>query len=331
MTTDIVADPDWLAHRHDPETDSVHFVHVPRAVQRTLPFLTDEYLPKDAPRRILPRAAALAAAPPPAPLHLILHSAFCCSTLLARAIDRDGVASALSEPVLLNDLVGWKRRGGDPRRIAEVLDGALTLLARPYGPGQPVIVKPSNVLNCLAPALLAMRPGLHAVLLHAPLRIFLGSVARKGMWGRLWVRELLTGQLADGLIDLGFAPSDYLRLTDLQVAAVGWLAQQALFARLAAAHGARVRLIDSELFLADRAGELAEILPLFGLPADPGAITATLAGPAFTRHSKYGTAFDAAARIDEQRSGTALHADEIDKVALWAEAVAANAGVPLPA
>ena len=84
---------------------------------------------------------------------------------------------------------------------------------------------------------LMLRPQARALLLHAPIEEFLLSVARKGMWCRLWARELLEGLLQEGMVDLGFEPRDYLRQTDLQVAGVGWLAQQMQFHRIARQFG----------------------------------------------------------------------------------------------
>ena len=322
----IVGDPAWLAHRYDPGHDAVHFRHVPRDTHRAVTFITDQYLPVGDPV-VLRRADALAASPGAAPVHFLFHSAFCLSTLLARAFDREGLAMGLKEPVILNDIVGWNRRGGDPRGVARALDAALALLARPFASGEAVIVKPSNIVNILAPAVLAMRPQANALLLHAPLRTFLGSVARKGMWGRLWVRELFVGQLRDDMVDLGFTPDRYLEQTDLQIAALGWLAQQSLFAGLATRFGpGRVRTLDSEALLAAPEAAVAALATLFGLRCDAAAI---VAGPAFTRHSKTGAAFGGGARAAEQQAGEGPHADEIDKVAIWAEAVARGAGVPL--
>ena len=261
----IARDPAWLAHRYDPGHDAVHFVHVPRAVHRAATFLTDEYLPAGPPPVIVRRGDAMAALPPPGPLHFILHSAFCLSTVLARAFDIPGVAMGLKEPLILNDLCGWRIRGAERNRLAAVLGDTLTLLARPFGAGEAVIVKPTNLFNGLATVSLAMRPGARALLLHAPLETYLRSVAKKGMTGRLWVRDLMVKQLQEGLIDLGFEDADYLGMTDLQAAAVGWLAQHALFAALIARFPDRVRSLDSETLLArpgrgdDRAGGIISI------------------------------------------------------------------------
>ena len=164
------------------------------------------------------------------------------------------------------------------------------------------------------------------MLLHAPLRVYLASIARKGMTGRLWVRDLLVKQLREGLHPFGYTGEDYLGQTDLQIAAMGWLAQHALFARMAAECGDRVRTADSEKLMANPVAAMARLGALFGLAVDAAGVAA---GPAFTRHSKFGGEFGQAQRVDEQAMGMTGHADEIEKVAVWAEAVAASAGVPM--
>lgn len=330
--TTIIGSAEWLAHRYDPTGDTIHFRHVPRDVHARATFITEEYLPKDAQTVVLRRQdclEALAAGPGPAPVQFVFHSAYCCSTLVARAFDAAGMAMGLKEPVILNDIVGWRRRGGQPDRVAGVLDSALTLLARPFGPGESVIVKPSNVFNGFAAATLGLRPTASALMLHAPLPSFLRSIAKKGMWGRLWVRELFAGQLADGIVDLGFAPADYIKLTDLQIAAVGWLAQHAMFNKLSQRFGARVATLDSETLLAHPEAAIAALASLYAIPMDARTIAAIASGPAFSSHSKSGEAFSAKERDLEQAEAAATHAEEIDKVAIWAEAVAGNAGVPM--
>ena len=324
-----IADPCWLAHRYDPEHDAVHLVAADRAMRGTATFLTDEHLPTTANPVVVARREAVAAVQRIDPVHFIFHSAYCCSTLLARALDRVGFASTLKEPLILNDLVGWRHRGGDPAQIAEVLNDALTLSARAFVPGEAMIIKPSNVVNALAPTMLNLRPDARAVLLYAPLRVFLTSIARKGMWGRLWVRELLAKQLADRMVDLGFAPEDYFRLTDLQAAAVGWIAQADLFAALAHRFPGRVRSLQSETLVAAPRAALHAICDLYALPINTATLDALEHSEAFARNAKDGTTYRAADRTREQMDGATLYADEIDKVLIWAEAVARGAGVAL--
>ncbi len=150
------------------------------------------------------------------------------------------------------------------------------------------------------------------------------------MGGRLWVRELLVKQLKEGIIDLGFSDEDYLGLTDLQSAAVGWLAQQALFMRMTARPGqARLATLDSEIFLSALAETMARLSGHFALRLDSDCVAAIVAGPTFTRHSKFDGAFDAQARVDEQRNAADVHSEEIHKVSAWAAVIAENNAIAM--
>ncbi len=234
----------------------------------------------------------------------------------------------LKEPVLLNDLVGWRHRGGGGAQVARVMDEGLRLLARPFSAGEATIVKPSNIVNPLIPAIMAMRPDARALFLYAPLEAYLASIARKGMWGRLWVRDLFGKLLREGMLgSLGIAPETYLGLTDLQVAAAGWLAQHQQFQTLAGTLNQRVATLNSETFV-DRPGDtLGAVGRLFDLDLDPSAITAIINGPVFSRDAKNGNAFAPGRRAADAKSGVALHGEELEKVAIWAHHVAESAGI----
>lgn len=330
------ADAEWLAHRLVEGTDAVRFAHVPRASHAAMAFLTDDGFTAHfgaMPPQVDVPATQLLSRFGKAKVGLLFHSAFCGSTLLTRALAEPGVAMGLSEPVILNDVVGMRNRGAPPAAVARSADLALRLLARPFGPGESVVVKPSNLLNPYAELLLALAPDARALFLYAPLETFLVSVVRKGLPCRLWVRELLEGYLGAGIVaPLGISPEDAFRQSDLQVAATGWLAQHRLFAALAGKVGpARLRTLTSEQLTGDPARVLAAAAAHFGLALSPEAIDRIAAGPAFTRHSKSGAAFSPDQRRDEYASARSAHADEIDMVLGWAGKVAEQAGIPMDA
>ena len=107
------------------------------------------------------------------------------------------------------------------------------MLARPFDGDMAAIIKPSTVVNGLARAMLKLRPDSSAILMHAPLRDFLITIAKKGIDGRLWARELFLAMRREGLTqNLGFDDEAFFGQTDLQIAASAWLGQQALFASL---------------------------------------------------------------------------------------------------
>jgi len=323
----ILACGEWLTHRYDEDADSFHLRQLDRNQHDAATFITDEYLGVDANPFIVGRNEAMKQVAKTNPLHFILHSAFCASTMLARGFNLPGVSMGLKEPVLLNDIVGWRRRGAPPAAVAERLDHSLNMLARPFKGDRAVVVKPSNVFNALAPLALTMRPTSKAILLYAPLPVFLVSVARKGLWCRLWCRELLEGLITDGIVDFGFERRDFFRQTDLQVAAVGWLAQQKLFHNMTQKFGPeRIATLDSERLTANPGKALLAGASHFGL-GDHAA--ANDAHPAFGTHSKFGGSFRTEDRHAEYALAQTAHGDEIEKVLIWAKAVAQSANIPL--
>jgi hypothetical protein len=324
---ELIGDGRWLAHRYDETNDSVQFRFVPREAQRQLTFLTDQEI-GDAPLAVYRRADCLAEAKKHtlATPRMIFHSAYCCSTLLARAFDLPGISFGLKEPQILNDVVGLQLRRGDPRQVAAAMDVALLLLARPLGPGEANVIKPSNLFNPLIPLVNAMRPDARGLLLHAPLEPFLASIARKEIEGRAWVRELMWKLIHLGQAErFGFTDEDMYRQTDLQVGAVGWLAQQALFAEMALSHQG-FRTLDSETLVARPSECLAALRGLFELDFDADEVAA---GPAFATHSKDRSEYSREERQRDQERGKALHAREIETVLKWAERLADHAGIPV--
>jgi hypothetical protein len=123
------------------------------------------------------------------------------------------------------------------------------------------------------------------------------------------------------MVPFGLSEGDYFRLTDLQVAAIGWLTQYQLFSTLRAGPlGARILMLTSEQLTDAHAGQLPAIAQHFGL--DAAARAQVAASPELTRHSKFGQDFSAEDRVREREAALASHADEIEKVALWAREVA---------
>jgi hypothetical protein len=327
-----LSDPAWIVHRYDLAGDAFVMRRFPREDHRLVPFLTDEYLGPPPPEPDWATPIQAGALGRPGPIHFILHSAFCNSTLLTRALDHPGLAMGLSEPVVLNDFVGLRRRGEIAMpAFGQRCDAALSLLSRPWENGEAVVVKPSCIVNPLAGGLLGLRPEAKAIVMHTRLELFLGSVARKGLWARLWARELAEGFFRDGILaPLGMEPSDLPRLTDLQAAAASWLGQQVVFADLAKRYGPeRIRGLEAEQLYPDPAPVLRQVADHFGLSRDTGLRDALARAAALRRHSKTGAEFDMAARRGEQELATAAHREEIEAVSEWGRQCAARAGVPL--
>lgn len=329
-TTEMTRNAEFLAHRYDESSNAFQFVALSREQHRRCTFLTDEYIPEES-RRVMIRSEDLNLDRAElAPVDFIFHSAFACSTMLARALDIEGISMGLKEPIVLNDLVGMKRRGTAPAKLATALDQSIDLLARPFSSGEKIIVKPSNIVNCLAPSILDIRPNSKALLLHAPLKSFLRSLAAKNMWGRIWARDNVIGIMDDQELIRGFTSADLLRLTDIQIAAVGWLSEHARFAQIVHKYGSdRIKTLDSEAFLNNKQDTIASLASFFEQDLDSDRLADVLAGPAFTQHSKDFSKFDTDARLDQHSGVDEAHGEEIDMVVQWSAAVAQSQNIAL--
>ncbi|HEU5482112.1 MAG TPA: hypothetical protein VFU80_03320, partial [Sphingomicrobium sp.] len=297
-----------------------------------LMFLSDEHFAGRFDKVTFPAVdlAAETQAAERAPMHFIFHTSFCCSTLLAKALDVPGVSATLKEPDVLINLANRLIRNDDPanRRRLELV---LRLLERPLAPGETMIVKPTNFANRLVDVILAQRPESRAILLYSDVETFLRSLLKRGMWGRITGRKLFNQLAGWSPLNFGFRPPEILELTDVQIAALAWLMQIHHFDAIDRAFGPdRVILLDSTALLGDPAAALGKAQSLFGLQMDRERVASIAAGPAFSKHSKFSDRdYSAEEREKDHKEMTDVHAEELTMVVQWIKAVAAQFGVPL--
>ena len=328
----LLTDPAWLPHRILDDGRTIRLVRLARAERRALPFLDDRFVGDEVPRIDLPleRIVDAAAVPEAERCHYLFHSAFCGSTLLARALDIEGVATSLQEPQALIDLARLLPPSGGSAEQKQALDAVLGLLQRPFAPGEAVVIKPGDFANPLIEAMLALRPRSRALLMYAPLPGFLLSIARRGQCYRPWARRLATIYRRQPEFETA-QTGDLLLLTDLQLAAFLWLQHQARFARLIGDLPAgRIATLRSDAFLAEPARALRAAATLFELDLDEARAAAIVAGPVFGHHAKRpDRPFDRAALRREEAAAKFAYGAEIANALEWADGVAAEAGVPM--
>ncbi|QZH76084.1 MAG: hypothetical protein JY451_05865 [Erythrobacter sp.] len=148
------------------------------------------------------RVEALAERPAPEAQSpgMIFHVGFCGSTLLARLLDRSGSVLVLKEPQALADLASQAPQLGEAR-LAEVLGWAMPHLAAAAPAGEACVIKPSNWINGLAPALAGGGHVRRAIFLTMAPRAYLRAVFRGGrdrLAHCLRLAELLAHSVAGG-------------------------------------------------------------------------------------------------------------------------------------
>lgn len=328
---EVALDPRWLPHTYDVSGSMLTSVFVTRQQHSELVFLSDEHFQDRFPKVTHPASAIAAevAQATKAPIHFIFHTAFCCSTLMLRALDIPGRTFGLKEPdVLINLANRFIRRDDSSNR--ERLRLVLRLLQRPFDAGETMIVKPTNFANRLVLPMLETSPDSRAVLLYSDVRTLLRSLLKRGMWGRIWGRKLFQSASSWSSLDLGYNEEERFILTDLQALALGWLLQIHQFGEVAKRMGDRVMLIDSEEFLAKPTATLLQVGNLFELDLDTSAIAKVVNGPAFAKHSKFSDrSYGQDDRAADHSAAESAHHDELEMVVKWVEAVAAHMGVDL--
>jgi hypothetical protein len=329
----LVSDPAWVPYEYDVRRDALVFAHLPRDVQRRAVFLDPRFL-AHAPKTDRIPVAGLPAKDVGAasgPLHFIFHTGFCCSTLLARALDIPGSAMGLKEPSVLASFAGYWSQTRRTAGAHEALRVTLDLLSRPLAPGETQIVKPSNVANHIIPQILRSRPDARALVLYSSLDAFLIAIARRGMDGRAFARAMFQQFSPVIPLDIGLSQDEAPLLTDLQAAAQAWLMQASFMDSIAKRFGPdRVRVLNGDTLLADKARVLAAIGDFFGIRLANRTWADIAQGPLFSEHAKeFGRPFDADAYRAQQRDAAHAHADELVRTGRWAKAIAARSGASL--
>lgn len=251
------------------------------------------------------------------PAAFIFHTAFCCSTLLARALDVPGRSISLKEPNILMAIANQMRvsNTGDPSRTWAIAAPGLSAAG---SAGEQVIVKPTNAANRAVP-LLMQTPGAKAIVITSDFDAFILSIARKGEPGRQFVRRLYNIFSLDSAFAQSLPQRDVFTLSDLQIAALVWGMQcNQLNAAIAQKPNA-YRILHADDFLKNREQALAACSRHLELALSSDHVEAQAHSDVFTRHSKdAGEAYDRVLRQQERQAADQQFADGLAFVREWA-------------
>lgn len=182
----------------------------------------------------------------------VFHTAFCGSTLLARALHAPPRVVALKEP---KALLGLSQRSLDLRAeetaaFDERLGLALDLLGRPWRADGAVLIKPTNQVNRLLPAILRLRPDTRAVLLYSSLEEFLLSCCKKLPEAETRIRWMAQHLLIGGALAPALGVSPRHAFDFVESCVLTWYAQIERYAQaLAADTDDRLRTLDMRVLM----------------------------------------------------------------------------------
>lgn len=321
--------PAWFLDQLDLQTGAARFVRADRERLSREPFLDPRWDRSGLPTAELRGAALDADAEPRPRLNFIWHTSFCCSTVIATALDSAGLNLSLKEPRAVVDLADLKRRQQGLKRpgLARAVFG---LFARRFTPAEQILIKPSNFANNVIPEATEMTDG-RMIMLYSSCRSFLISMVKTRQERRRYARELFIALANDGHPQTRWPIDTLLRLSDLEIAALTWRMQMSTLRTAMGRLGSRAASLDGDVFLERPREALSALDAFLGLGLGPARIEAVVEGPLLSRDAKTGAA--AAGRHRRRADAEAVEAqfgDDLDRVVDWAAEASGEADHGLP-
>jgi hypothetical protein len=257
--------------------------------------------------------------------HYILISAFCCSTLLARYLDEVPRCLVLKEPAMVAQLgllryrKGRLSRDGWPAEWQQLAALGLGLMSRAFSPDETVVIKPSDIGNCVGDVVLDNDPRSKVLLLSIKLRTFILSVLKSDSrcdWTRKRVR--FWRPIMDAFP--AFKSIDVKALDDAKMSAYLWLTTNVFWKDIRSkAAPDRVLVLDGEQVSHSPVSALTRVLAFFGLPCEPDDVTRIANSETASQHSKKPrTRYDAAAREADLVAWEERFGKQADRAIEWA-------------
>ena len=317
----IEKSPHWLPNRIDQAGQRIQFVRYDEAALEQSGFLANKQWQAE---QVISVDDLLTMRPETGEVRFIFHTGFCRSTLLHHALSKPENITGINEPEILNSLARLR----NPDR--EVIEAVIRKLSHTRQMGRSVLIKPSNFPNRLIPMIMKVRPDTPAILMTNSLREFLLAIVRKGYLGRQWGRQYYLEAANYAGNAAGFR--DHIPgMTDLQVAALGWLFMQSWFSSLLeGASGQNLRLMRSESLDKNRRKTLVAANKHLRLNIANEQISEIVRGGVFEQDAKTGEDFQSKSQRDAKRSQSTVVDEEIAQVGKWVSELAQVSQLKVP-
>jgi len=322
----LFASPELLPMRIDVRQNEIGFIQMSPETYRQSPFL-DRRAVRAAPGTVRVKLdRLLMVAPkvlPERPAHIILHGAFCGSTLLSRYLEELPNCLAIREPQILTQLLELRSRPEiDAETWRNLFELTMTLLERGFPIQRDVVIKAADHCNWMGELFLKRDDRVRIVFLASPLRIFLLQ-ALKIDHRRQWLKDHVASlrELIGTVPFLsGFDPT---QASDAQRAAAMWLLNGFICASLLERFGSsRVLTISGEDLIRDPASILVDVADYFHLLDSEAQRRSLIDIQPSLRHAKdAGLTYDADARLAELEEAASRFGDEVASAMAWAKEV----------
>jgi hypothetical protein len=229
-----------------------------------------------------------------APIHYVLHTAHCCSTLLARCLEQIPSCFVLKEPFVLTQLV-WMHQRLNPEYLEvsvseeewhSLLELILALLSRTYQPDQTVIIKVNDVCNPLGQSFLKRDIRSRILFTYNSLPEFLLAVLKSPV-RREWLRDRALPIWKEGPRLSELAAVELDQLSDTEYGAYLWLENVWGYEQLLSWAGqTRVEAINGCTLAENPQLVMKSVLATLGLPEGEVLLTKHCLDEVLSRDSK---------------------------------------------
>ncbi|MEZ5543249.1 MAG: hypothetical protein R3F42_14605 [Pseudomonadota bacterium] len=287
-----VADPGLYLQKYDFEAGVAVFRDMTRDSFRQSSFLDSRIVSPTARTHTFALDEVLDSVPSPEPARLLFHTAYCCSTLMSRALDVAGSTLVYREPVHLHQLAVARRRADDfPRYVSarwgELLRFSMSMLSKGWHAGERSIIKPTDSCNNIIADILSLHENSRAVLLYAQADDFIAANL-KSAGRRMFMRRFVGRALRDNMLDRhselhSLQVGD---LTEAQLAAYVWMTQVRSYNSALDALPHRCVCVDSATLLDNARCVLSESSDFLGLGLDAQVLASIMQSGIWNKHAK---------------------------------------------
>lgn len=314
-----LANPKWFPANYRALSDEFRMIRLDIQTIGQASFL-DKRMQTSACSEIFCRidSAQSAAAP-----SFLFHTAFCGSTLLARALHSPLAAVSLKEPSVLLDLSAASLSApsnGTRALLDRRLATAMTLLSRPWTAGGRVLIKPTNQVNRLILEMLGIQSKSRGVLLYSSLEEFVISCFKKLPLSETRVRWMAQHLLADSELSVRLDIPPLHPFTLPESCVFAWYAQMERYAKaLDADDSDRLRTLDMATMLASPLETVRAAALWLDLGFCPDSFERQVAA-VFERDSKAtGVQYNSSNRALEKKAVVEKFGDVIARTLRWAQ------------
>ena len=309
------ADPRWFPVDLDPVTPRLAMLRIDEALVSGATFM-DNRLDVDFRASTPVALSALPGLPAPPRAAWLFHTSFCCSTLLARALQDTPACMVYREPLVLRRLSDARDQG---LVVTHWMAPTTRLLFRPWHEGGAVVVKPTHAALNIAADLLAATPGSRAIALLSSLDDFLVSNIKKTPETQAKVPTLVERAVAAGSLRHRLAGREIEPPSLLAAVALQWAAQRELLVDIDAQAPGRLRFIDASRILADLAGAARDCLDWWGLPVDDASLRARAVAAGGVNAKQTDVAYSSRQRAADAAQLAHMFAAELAEARAWFE------------